>query len=98
MVLATADEETLLPASRGVGRRRGLIRAAVGQGCSTVGVMLNKLGLNIRQVDRRPSLSVVGNDYFVEVEAEGESELGAWDAVVHAAAERIGGSVLGIWQ
>ena len=98
MVLAS-DEESLLPVSEGGARRRGLIRAAVSQRqpCSSVRRMLNNVGLNIRQVDRRPSLSVVGDDYFVEVEADGVCELDAWGAAVRAASERIHGRVLGTW-
>ncbi|KAF8480649.1 Prephenate dehydratase-domain-containing protein [Gautieria morchelliformis] len=96
MVMAT-DKEAVLPGFDGTARWRGLIRVGSRHGCA-VGAVLDDARLRIRQVDRRPSLSVAGNDYFVEVEADCECEEDAWEAMVRAASERMHGRVLGVWK
>jgi len=74
-------------------RRAGLIRVSVGRG-SNVGKVVGAIGPRVVRIDRRPSLWVEGDDYFVEVksESEGEGE-GYWKR----RAEAVGGVILGTW-
>ncbi|KAF8527954.1 PDT-domain-containing protein [Hysterangium stoloniferum] len=73
----------------------GLIRVSVRRG-SSVEKAVGEIGLKVVRIDRRPSLWVEGDDYFVEVESEGESEVKSqeyWKRRVEA----IGGVILGTW-
>lgn len=96
MVLGS-NREACLPGSKGVIWRRGLIRVRVGKGCA-VEPVVRKVGMRVRQLDRRPSLSGGGDEYFVEVEAEEKVESGEWEERVRGAAEGVQGIVLGVWM
>jgi len=95
MVMAT-EELAPLPASEGVERRRGLIRVPVAEG--SVGAVVAKVALFTRHVDRRPSLSGSGDEYFFEVEAESACGEAEWAEAVRAGCTRANGSVLGVWN
>ncbi|KAF8592078.1 PDT-domain-containing protein [Ramaria rubella] len=93
MVLASSADARA-GGSRGVRRRRGLLRVAVGAGAD-VGAVVGAVG-RVRQVDRRPSLA--GHDYFLEIEAGADKTEAEWAAVVHAAGQRVSATVLGCWM
>jgi hypothetical protein len=58
-----------------------------------VGKLVGGIGLGVVRIDRRPSLSVEGEDYFIEV----EGQEGEWRRRVEEAAMHVGGVILGAW-
>lgn len=95
MVLSS-DIDANIPAAKGEGCRRGLIRVGI-RDRNGVDFLIKAPKLKVTRIDRRPSLTLSGSDYFLEVEAEREYEEREWREKVEETCSLVEGILVGIW-